>query len=87
MLLALGCLLAGVHLEWMFAVVGVLLATTLMMAERAEQYMWLVFIVGVVAVAAMFWIMRIITSGRPKGQGGPRDRGRVLTRAEFAEGP
>ena len=51
-LVCLGCLLAGVHLEWMFAVVGVLLATTLMMAEKQGGTMWLVFIVGVVTITA-----------------------------------
>jgi hypothetical protein len=60
LLLALGCLLAGVHLEWMFAVVGILLATTLMMAEKAAQYLWLIFIIAALAVAAMIWIMRMI---------------------------
>jgi hypothetical protein len=64
LLLALGCLLAGVHLEWLFAIVGVLLATTLMLAEKAEQYLWLIFVIGSVVVAAMIWIMRII--GRTK---------------------
>jgi hypothetical protein len=60
LLLALGCLLAGVHLEWMFAVVGVLLATTLMLAEKADQYLWLIFMIGAVAVGAMLWVMRMI---------------------------
>jgi hypothetical protein len=58
LLLSVGCLLAGVHLEWMFAVVGVLLATTLMLAVKAEQYLWLAFIIGAVFVAAMFALMR-----------------------------
>jgi hypothetical protein len=66
LLLSLGCLLAGVHLEWMFAVVGVLLATTLMLAEKAEQYLWLIFIGGAIAVAAMIWVMRMIGRTRQK---------------------
>jgi hypothetical protein len=58
LLLSVGCLLAGVHLEWMFAVVGVLLVTTLMLAVKAEQYLWLAFIAGALLVAAMFVVMR-----------------------------
>jgi hypothetical protein len=64
LLLALGCLLAGVHLQWMFAVVGVLLATTLMLAEKADQYLWLMFIGGAVVVAVLIWLMRVF--GRTK---------------------
>ena len=58
LLLAIGCLLAGIHLEWMFAIVGVLLAATLMLAVKAEQYLWLAFIAAAVLVAAMFALMR-----------------------------
>ena len=66
LLLALGCLLAGVHLEWMFAVVGVLLTTTLMLAEKADQYLWLIFVVGAIAVAAMLWLIWVITKAGQK---------------------
>jgi hypothetical protein len=66
LLLALGCLLAGVHLEWMFAVVGVLLATTLMLAVKADQYLWLIFVGGALAVAAMLWVMRLISRAGQK---------------------
>jgi hypothetical protein len=59
LLLSVGCLLAGVHLEWMFAVVGVLLAITLMLAVKAEQYLWLAFVIGAILVAAMFGVMRV----------------------------
>ena len=39
LLLALGCLLAGIHLEWMFALVGLLLlATAIVVARRAGIY-------------------------------------------------
>lgn len=53
LLLALGCYLAGVHLEWLFIVVGLLLTGALVTVTKAEQYFWLIFIVGGVAVAAM----------------------------------
>jgi len=69
LILALGCFLAGVHLEWLFTVVGLLLTATLMVVDRAEQYLWLIVIIGVVAVVAMIWLMRLQTraAGR-KGQ-------------------
>ena len=44
MLLAIGCLLAGVHFEWVFIFVGLLLFTTLVLVVKAEQYLWLIFI-------------------------------------------
>jgi hypothetical protein len=59
LLLALGCFLAGVHLEWPFMIVGVLLALALMLVVKADQYFWLIVIVGVVATAAMIWLMRL----------------------------
>ena len=58
LLLALGCFLAGVHFEWLFAVVGLLLTATLLAVVRADQYLWPVAIVGVVAAAIMIWVMR-----------------------------
>jgi hypothetical protein len=58
LLLALGCFLAGVHLEWLFTLVGLLLTATLLVAVRADQYLWLIAVVGVLVIAAMFWVMR-----------------------------
>src|SRR5262245_56679473 len=60
LLLALGCFLAGVHLEWLFALVGLLLTATLLVVVRAEQYLWLIVIVGAVAAAAMIWLVRYL---------------------------
>jgi hypothetical protein len=60
LILALGCFLAGVHLEWMFAVVGALLTLTLILVTKADQYLWLMFIVIGVTLAAMLgvrWMM------------------------------
>jgi hypothetical protein len=60
LLLALGCFLAGVHLEWFFAVVGLLLAAALIFVVKAEQYLGLVLIVGGLAAAAMvayIWLL------------------------------
>jgi hypothetical protein len=64
LLLSIGCLLAGVHLEWMFALVGVLLAATLILVVKAEQYLWLAFIVGAILVALMFGVMRLRARSR-----------------------
>jgi hypothetical protein len=60
LVLALGCFLAGIHLEWLFAVVGVLLAVTLVIVAKSDQYMWLIFVVGSLAIAAMLslqWLL------------------------------
>lgn len=60
LLLALGCFLAGVHLDWHFIVVGVLLCLALLVVAKAEQYVWLIFVVGILAVAGLFaarWVL------------------------------
>jgi hypothetical protein len=60
LLLALGCYLAGVHLDWLFALVGGLLTMILILVAKFEQYEWLVFIVGglaVVAMCAWWWML------------------------------
>lgn len=56
MLLALGCLLAGVHLDWLFVPVGLLLALTLVLVARAEQYLWLILLAAALALAAVGWL-------------------------------
>jgi hypothetical protein len=61
LLLAMGCFLAGVHLEWHFAIVGLLLSLALIVVAKAEQYVWLIFVVGALAVAALFglrWLLQ-----------------------------
>jgi hypothetical protein len=66
LLLALGCFLAGVHLDWSFGLVGLLLALTLVLAAKAQQYLWLLFLVGVlvIGVLVLAW-RRIGDEGRP----------------------
>ncbi len=54
LLLALGCFLAGVHLDWSFVFVGALLTLTLLVAAKADQYLWLLFLGGAVVIAAFF---------------------------------
>lgn len=46
LILALGCLLAGVHLEWMFALVGLFLLAIAIMVSVAQEYMALVLLIG-----------------------------------------
>jgi hypothetical protein len=74
LLLALGCYLAGIHLEWVFILVGVLLSLALVVVTEAEEYIWLIFVVGGLAVAAMLavqWRLGKARSGRPVQGGAP----------------
>ena len=60
MLLALGCYLAGVHLEWHFAIVGVVLTLALLTVAKASQYSWMIFVIGGLAIVAMLgwsWLL------------------------------
>ena len=51
LLLAVGCFLAGVHLEAVFALVGALLTVTLLVLVKANQYFWILFAVGAAVLA------------------------------------
>ncbi len=64
LLLALGCFLAGVHLEWLFAVVGLLLMLTMVIVVEGEQYVWLIFVIGAAIIVALFVTRRIIARSR-----------------------
>ncbi len=59
LLLALGCYLAGIHFEWLFCVIGVLLTLTLIVLLKAEQYLWLIFGVGVASLLAISFLNRL----------------------------
>ena len=56
LILALGCLLAGIHLEWMFAFVGLLLLATAIFVSVAQEYMALVMLIGLILIAAILVI-------------------------------
>ena len=71
LLLALGCFLAGVHLEWHFALVGVLLCFALLIVVKAEQYVWLIFVVGVLAVAGLLGARWFLLRGHPSARSAP----------------
>jgi len=64
LVLALGCFLAGVHLERMFAFVGVLLGLALIVVAKADQYIWLIFVAGGLAIVAMFALQWLFSRGR-----------------------
>lgn len=51
LILALGCLLAGIHLEWTFALVGLLLLMTAIIVAVAQEYMALVLLIGFALIA------------------------------------
>jgi len=64
LLLAVGCFLAGVHLEAIFALVGVLLTATLFVLVKADQYLWILFAVGLAILAAIAGIAWLGRRGR-----------------------
>jgi hypothetical protein len=66
LVLALGCYLAGIHFEWLFILVGALLSATLFVVAQAEQYMWLIFVVGMVAIALMLALAWYARATRPR---------------------
>jgi hypothetical protein len=68
LLLALGSFLAGVHLEWHFAIVGVLLCLALIIVSQAEEYVWLIFIVGGLAVVGLFGVRWLFLGGHRAAQ-------------------
>src|SRR5262245_41835333 len=59
LLLGVGCFTAGVHFQWLFVLVGLLLGVTLVVVVSAEQYSWLIFVAGVVTVGLMFLLPRL----------------------------
>jgi hypothetical protein len=74
LLLALGCYLAGIHLEWIFTLVGVLLGLALIVVTKAEEYIWLIFLVGGLAVAALLavqWFLGKARSDAPAPRSAP----------------
>ena len=54
LLLAMTATLAGVHFNWRMAVVGLILMATFVIAVVAENFLWILLLVGLVAVVAIF---------------------------------
>jgi hypothetical protein len=69
LLLALGCFLAGVHLEWPFALVGALLTLALICVDQAQQYLWLIFVAGGLAIVAILVLPRLLGGSRARRHG------------------
>jgi hypothetical protein len=59
LLLAVGCYTAGIQFHWLFILVGLLLGATLVIVTTAQQYTWLIFVIGVATIALMFVLPRI----------------------------
>ena len=59
LILALGCLLAGIHLEWLFALVGVLLLAIFAVVGLAHQYVTIAFLLAA-AAALVFAVYRAL---------------------------
>lgn len=57
LILALGCLLAGIHLEWLFALVGLLLLAMFTIVSVAHQYLTIAFLIAAAAALALaaYW--------------------------------
>jgi hypothetical protein len=64
LLLALGCYLAGVHLQWPFAIVGLLLSVTLIFVAEADEFLWLILLIGTLALVAMIFMMKMLGNSR-----------------------
>ena len=58
-MIALGCFLAGVHLDWLFVPVGLLLTLTLFLVAKADQYLWLLLVAAALPLAAWIVVRRI----------------------------
>ena len=59
LLLALGCFLAGVHLDWLFVPVGLLLTLTLFLVAKADQYLWLILVAAALPLAGWIVVKRV----------------------------
>lgn len=70
LILALGCVLAGIHLEWLFALVGLLLALILTVVSLAQQYLTVAFLVAGLA-ALLFAAYWVIWRKAPEGTSAP----------------
>ena len=57
LLLALGCILTGIHFERMFVLIGLLLTLVLIFVAKIDQYLWLLLVAGVLAIVVLgaFW--------------------------------
>ena len=64
LLLGLGCFLAGVYLDWLLIVAGLLLFATFIVVAMFYQYVWLMLVIGPVALVVIvgaMWLTRKLT--------------------------
>lgn len=54
LLLAMTSILAGVHFNWRMGVVGLILMATFVLALVAEEFLWILLLVGLVGVVVIF---------------------------------
>ena len=66
LLLALGCYLAGVYVEWPFALVGAFLTFSLIVLIAAQEYMVLLVGFGIALLAAMLAIHKWLKPAESK---------------------
>jgi len=59
LILALGCLLAGVYMEWLFLLVGLLLLAIVIIVSMAQEYLMLVFLVGALVIVLILVAHRV----------------------------
>jgi hypothetical protein len=59
LILALGCLLAGVHMDWLFALVGLLLLVTVFVVAVAQEYIMLIFAMGLIVAIVVLAAPRL----------------------------
>jgi hypothetical protein len=59
LLLALSTFLAGLRLGWQLCLLGGVLAGALVVAAYLEQFLWIVLLVGLIAVAILFYRARV----------------------------
>ena len=71
LLLALGCFLAGVHLDWLFVPVGLLLTLTMFLVAKADQYLWLMLVAAALPLAGWIVVKRL-GGGAAGSPGGPK---------------
>jgi hypothetical protein len=67
LLLTVGCLLAGVHLDALLLLVGALLALTLVAVVKAAQYLWLLFVAGVLVLLVIAIGARVFRGSARQG--------------------
>jgi hypothetical protein len=60
LILALGCLIAGIHLEWLFALVGLLLLLIVVIVAWAQEYLMMVFVAAIIVLAVVLTAPRLM---------------------------